>query len=176
MCVGSFESGRRVEDNSDEFADSRNSEAFTVEEVGAPGDDTREEVDLLRLSNDAYYTEQKKKQGGTAKTRPFDQKARHSAPALKMLSLRLTETMAKHELRCLHRPQGQFIPKKRSAAAAMGLKFGGSYQVNVRLRSLVGYDYTIPQPFAANSTTIEDLWKTAKQLQPRLQYRLWISV
>lgn len=140
-----------------------------VEEVGAPGDDTREEVDLLRLSNDAYYTEQKKKQGGTAKTRPFDQKARHSAPALKMLSLRLTETMAKHELRCLHRPQGQFIPKKRSAAAAMGLKFGGSYQVNVRLRSLVGYDYTIPQPFAANSTTIEDLWKTAKQLQPRLQ-------
>ena len=28
----------------------------------------------------------------------------------------------------------------------MGLKFGGSYQVNVRLRSLVGYDYTIPSP------------------------------
>ena len=86
-----------------------------VEEVGAPGDDSRggrpAETEQRRLLHGA-----EEEARGTAKTRPFDQKARHSAPALKMLSLRLTETMAKHELRFLHRPQGQFIPKKRSAA------------------------------------------------------------
>ncbi|QDZ23535.1 transcription initiation factor TFIID [Chloropicon primus] len=142
-----------------------------IGEAGNQGPNSREGgagFDWAALSNDEYYIDKKKQANNSTKSN-LSQKARHSAPALKMISLRLTETMTKQELRCLHRPSGSFIPKKNAPAQSPALKFHGSYHVNARLRSLVGYDYSIPQAFVANATTVEDLWKTAKQLQPRLQ-------
>ena len=126
-------------------------------------------LDLKLLSNDSYYADNKKHSLRNSKNSK-EQKARHSLPTLRMLTLRLTETMSVQELKYLHRPKGSFVPpKKKNENKAPALKFGGSYHVNARIRSLVGFDYSIPNPFVANATTIDDLWMTAKQLQPRLQ-------
>ena len=143
-----------------------------AEAAGSSGR-ARANLDWYKLSNDAYYSDQKKVDRNASKSKHYlDQKARHSAPALKMLTLRLTETMTKQELRSLHRPRGAFIPPKKrldTKKQIPALKFGGSYQVNARVKSLVGYNFLIPNPFVANATTVDELWMTAKQLQPKLQ-------
>jgi hypothetical protein len=120
------------------------------------------------LSNDKYYKD-KKKELKSLKDRGLNQKVWHSQQALKMQTMRLTETMTIKELKMMHRPRGAFIPPKAPEAKKTSLRFGGSYHINAKISSLVGYTYDIPNPFVANATTVDDLWKTAKQLQPKLQ-------
>jgi len=132
---------------------------------------SKADEDILQkfnVSNDEYYFSKKEEKG--KKDSSLDQKVRHSQPALKMLTSPLTETMSVSELKALHRPRGIFIPSRKVAEHKVpALKFGGSYQVNATLRSLVGFEHSIPHPLVANATTVETLWLTAKEGQVKFQ-------